>query len=113
MGCCATHTVHQEIEPFIIMWVLKVSDFLQMELPLPKHEELQAQGLLYPRGVLSYCIFVSHQWLSLEHPDPEGEQLLVLQKCLQNICNGTISVQNDPASQFFGDFRILSKEQRT
>lgn len=111
MGCCATH-IHQEIEPFIIMWVLKVSDFLQMELPLPKHEELQAHGLLYPRGVRSYCIFVSHQWLSLDHPDPEGEQLLVLQKCLQNICNGTIPVQNDIASQFFGDYRILSKEQR-
>lgn len=113
MGCCATHSIHQEIEPFIIMWVLKVSDFLQMELPLSKHEELQAQGLLYPRGVLSHCIFVSHQWLSLEHPDPEGEQLGVLQKCLQHICNGTISVQNDMASQFFGDCKILSKEQMT
>lgn len=27
-------------------WVLKISDFLQMELPLPKHEELQAPGVL-------------------------------------------------------------------
>ena len=113
MGGCQSQTVHQEIEPFIIMWVLKVSDFLQMDLPLPKHEELQAQGLLHRRQVHSYCIFVSHQWLSLEHPDPEGEQELVLQKCLKNICDGAIDVQNDPASQFFGEFKRLSKQQRS
>ena len=112
MGGCQSQNSQQEIEPFIIMWVLKVTDFLQMDLPLPKHEKLQAHGWLHRREVSSYCMFVSHQWISVEHPDPEGEQQLVLQKCLKNICDGTINVENDPASQFFGLFEKLSKQQR-
>jgi len=111
MGGCQSQSIHQEIEPFIIMWVLKISDFLRMELPLPKHEELQAGGLLHRREVVHYCLFVSHQWLSMEHPDPEGKQQRVLQECLQGVCSGHLSITNDVASQFFGEKKTLTQEQ--
>ncbi|CAK9018298.1 Homeobox protein Wariai (Homeobox protein 1) (DdHbx-1) [Durusdinium trenchii] len=112
MGGCQSNVVYQEIEPFIAMWVLKVSDFVKMQLPLPKHEELAEMGLLHRRVVSHYCIFVSHQWLSTMHPDPEGDQLRVLQRSLVEICEGRITVTNDAASQFFGEVKTLSNSQR-
>ena len=33
-------------------------------------------------------MFVSHQWLSPENPDPNFEQLQVLQKTMKNLLRG-------------------------
>ena len=33
-------------------------------------------------------MFVSHQWLSHDHPDPHGEQFRVLQDALRNLRSG-------------------------
>ena len=104
--------VQEQIQPSIIMWVLKVSDFLEMELPLPKHEELRAEALLHRRETADYCIFVSHQWISAAHPDPAGDQFSVLQQCLRRICDGSIAVSNDAASQLLGQTKTLSDQQR-
>ncbi|CAJ1348818.1 unnamed protein product [Effrenium voratum] len=112
MGGCQSNVVQKQVEPSITMWVLKISDFLMLDLPLPNHEELQAKGLLHRRSVSNYCIFVSHQWISNSHPDPDGHQLEVLQQCLRWICDGSITVTNDAASQFFGEVKILSEQQR-
>ena len=112
MGGCQSNVVHQEIEPFMAMWVLKVSDFIKMELPMPKHEELLERGLLRRRELTDYCIFVSHQWISTTHPDPAGHQLRVLQQCLVHICDHQLSITNDAASQFLGEMKKLSKSQR-
>eukprot|EP00435_Cladocopium_sp_Y103_P024830 s3914_g6.t1 len=100
------------MQPYIPMWVMKVTDFLQMTLPLPKHEELLEKGLLHQQTPSCYCIFVSHQWLSTAHPDPEGKQLKVLQNCLQGICERRLDVMNDAASQLHGEFKKLSSDQQ-
>jgi len=94
------------------MWVMRVSDFIETTLPLPKHEELLEKGMLHQQTPSRYCIFVSHQWLSSAHPDPEGKQLAVLQNCLRGICDGSVEVMNDAASQLYGEFRKLSAEQQ-
>lgn len=39
------------------------------------------------------AFFVSHQWLANNHPDPQGEQLKVLQEALSNIISGTSQVR--------------------
>ena len=112
MGSCNAHDESQEIDPNMPMWVLKLSDFITMELPLPKHEILQRRGLLHLRETSFYCVFVSHQWIANLHPDPDGEQLRVLQRCLKNIIDGNILVTNDAASQFLGEMKKLSQIQR-
>ena len=35
-------------------------------------------------------IFVSHQWLSFTHPDPEGAQASCLRNGLRNVIEGTV-----------------------
>lgn len=112
MGACRSRPTLQDIEPFIAMWVMKVQDFLSIELPLPKHEELLEMGLLHERQVNFYCIFISHQWLDFSHPDPEGRQQRVLQECLGKICHEKLTVTNDASSQFYGEVKTLSSSQR-
>ncbi|CAE7472666.1 unnamed protein product [Symbiodinium necroappetens] len=46
-------------------------------------------------------MFVSHQWLSPQHPDPQGEQLQVLQKALTNLISGKTSVCMSPAIEMY------------
>ena len=42
-----------------------------------------------------FVIFVSHQWLGSEHPDPEGKQLKVLRCALRRMLDGVLSVEED------------------
>ncbi|CAK9022058.1 unnamed protein product [Durusdinium trenchii] len=111
MGCFSSRP-EPNIELVQPMWVMKATDFVKMELPLPSHEHVRKQGLLHRRKRSFYCIFISHQWVSSEHPDPEGKQLAVLQECLTKICDGSIEVMNDAASQLFGDIKRLSPQQQ-
>ena len=48
-------------------------------------------------------IFVSHQWLGVSHPDPEGQQLSVLRKALQSLLDNTLTVED--ARHEFGLFK--------
>eukprot|EP00913_Durusdinium_trenchii_P020433 g19195.t1 len=83
------------------------SDFVKMELPLPSHEHVRKQGLLHRRKRSFYCIFISHQWVSSEHPDPEGKQLAVLQECLTKICDGSIeALEKRALGEFLEDFHF-------
>lgn len=94
------------------MWVIKVSDFLDMDFPLPQHEECLAAGLLHRANKSVWCIFVSHQWLGKRHPDPGGHQFKVLQDALRNVIAGTTKVSRDIASEFYGDSHSMSDEDR-
>lgn len=77
------------------MYVVKVSDFLEMEGPPDAHSELQRKGLLHQWQPDMFVIFVSHQWLSLWHPDPTGDQAKCLRDALKNIMDGKIEVNMD------------------
>ena len=56
-----------------------------------------------------FTIFVSHQWLDLQHPDPDSQQLQVLQGMLQNLMKRKLNIENDIVSQWNG--RKLSESQ--
>eukprot|EP00435_Cladocopium_sp_Y103_P008227 s3145_g2.t1 len=98
-------------ESFGSMWVLKVADFLELD-HVPSHEDLQEKGLLVKRSPAHFCVFVSHQWLGFSHPDPEFLQLPVLQKALRKLIAGEIVATSDLASQFLGDTRRFSQQER-
>ena len=40
-------------------------------------------------------IFVSHQWLSYTHPDPQGQQVEVLRKTLAGLIDGSLHVTEE------------------
>ena len=80
-------TVNEQTYP---MHVLKVSDFMQMR---PgdhlTHQELKALGKVNPyKTFLGPCCFVSHQWLSYAHADPDFEQLGALQRFITKFLTG-------------------------
>ena len=66
-------------------------------------------GQTEPRPFLR---FVSHQWLGSSHPDPEFLQLPVLQKALRKLIAGETMATSDLASQFLGDTRRFSQQER-
>ena len=44
----------------------------------------------------SFVIFVSHQWNSFNHPDPNGRQMQVLSKVVRDLRDGRYKTETDP-----------------
>ena len=113
MGSVSTKEVApDEVTPTVKMWVIKVSDFLKMDIPMPSHEECLDTGLIHRWQKSFFCIFVSHQWLGKHHPDPKGKQFRILQQALRKILDGSTSVSRDIASEFYGDTKRFTDEDR-
>eukprot|EP00435_Cladocopium_sp_Y103_P059907 s1461_g21.t1 len=101
--------VHQCLFP---MYVVKVSDFLEMEgAPEPHHVLLQ-KGLLHQWKPGMRVIFVSHQWLGGVHPDPEGRHAAVLRSTLQGVLDGSLQVELDVAYDVDIDFAFFVEYTR-
>jgi len=63
------------------------------------HQELKKRDFLINwRDVSSDAeiVFVSHEWLSWAHPDPNGEQLRVLCRVLKRLKEGELDTEMDP-----------------
>ena len=81
------------------MYTVPADAFLQMT-EVKMHEELADAGVLSEFDEsLGKAMFVSHQWLSDTHPDPDFQQLKVLQDALRNIVAGTSSISQDVFSE--------------
>ena len=53
-------------------------------------EEVYKRGLVKPHIPRSFVSFISHQWLSTKHPDPNGDQLRCLQGFLRAASGGRL-----------------------
>eukprot|EP00435_Cladocopium_sp_Y103_P002024 s1300_g1.t1 len=99
------------------MYVMKVSDFLEMEGPPEPHDILVEKNVLHIREPGMFVLFVSHQWLGSEHPDPTGQQLSVLRCALRRMLSGRLSVEEDLTSMTpdarlaHGSIKKISPEQ--
>jgi len=89
-------SVHPKLYP---MYLVKVSDVVQMEGPPEPHDVVKQKGLLHEWQPGMFTIFLSHQWLGLGHPDPTGLQFSVLRELLQKIIDGRLKVEMDMVSQ--------------
>ena len=98
-GIACTEGVHQCSFP---MYVVKVSDFLEMEGPPEPHHVLKHKGLLHEWHPGMFVIFISHQWLGAGSPDPLGQQVSVLRHALQAFIDGSMKVEVD-LMRTFGD----------
>ncbi|CAE7279134.1 unnamed protein product, partial [Symbiodinium necroappetens] len=94
--CSLQSTIHTCRFP---LWAVKVSDFLEMRGPPRPHHLLQEEGLLHEWFPGMFVIFTSHQWLSSTHPDPQGQQMAVLQKALRGMIDGSLQVHEDIVSR--------------
>ncbi|CAE7334730.1 unnamed protein product [Symbiodinium sp. CCMP2592] len=105
------HSPHWTYAP---MWVLKVQDVLNMDGKFLRHHELKQKGLLKLRehtDPKAWVVFISHQWLGREHPDPHGERLHVLQDFLRGLICLQVQIEHDPTTQFFMKGRKLTKAE--
>ncbi|CAE7846844.1 ergic3, partial [Symbiodinium necroappetens] len=75
-----------------VMYTVPADAFLKMT-EVKMHEELADAGVLTEFDEsMGKAMFVSHQWLSEAHPDPDFQQLKVLQDALKNIVAGTSKI---------------------
>ena len=81
------------------MFTVPLESFLAMCRVRP-HQELLADGTLVEYQGSGKAIFVSHQWVTEDHPDPKGEQLKVLQAALLNLRSGAVKASLDPTVEF-------------
>ena len=54
----------------------------------------------YTSAMHGRVIFVSHEWLGWDHPDPSNEQFQALQQIIRRLMSGDISVNSDFIQQF-------------
>ena len=90
---------HEQHAP---MWVVSVKDVLEMTGTFQAHQVLKAEDLLEIWSPKMFTFFVSHQWLAVDHPDPDGVQLVVLQGLLSNLMTRKLKIENDLISQWNG-----------
>ncbi|CAE8628996.1 unnamed protein product [Polarella glacialis] len=80
------------LQPSYPCYCVKVKNVILM-VELEPHDTLKRKGALvkYEPGMV--VIFVSHQWLSLRHPDPLMLQFRVLQNYLVNAIKGQVKTE--------------------
>lgn len=82
------------------MFVVPVGQLLRMVM-VKSHEELLQEGALvqFSRDK-GNAIFVSHEWVSTDHPDPDGEQLKVLKAALMRMLSEPDSIPVSIQAEF-------------
>ena len=76
------------------MWVVPIKTMIELASagcdgePLPTHDELQQQGRLVRWEPGMRTMFLSHTWLGLKHPDPNGDKCRLIKKLLEGILQG-------------------------
>ena len=87
------------------MWLISLETLLMLYGKGSKvhimevHQELKSRNFLtrwQDAPSDAEIVFVSHEWLSWAHPDPEGEQLRVLCHVLERLKKGILDTEMDP-----------------
>lgn len=80
------------------LFAMPVPTLLSLEQWEP-HQDLKAAGKVIEMTAEKLketdVIFVSHQWVAFNHPDPAGEQLRCLQKVLKDLIDGVHQVESN------------------
>eukprot|EP00928_Gymnodinium_smaydae_P095619 TRINITY_DN8258_c0_g4_i1.p1 TRINITY_DN8258_c0_g4~~TRINITY_DN8258_c0_g4_i1.p1 ORF type:complete len:619 (-),score=110.23 TRINITY_DN8258_c0_g4_i1:24-1880(-) len=98
---------------FYPMMLVTMDRLMKMSgAPTGYQDLLEEQALIqYVAGM--YCIFVSHQWVSNAHPDPEGKQLSVLQLALNQIFEKGLNVGSSIDNEvIFKTFKTMKPQTK-
>jgi len=87
------------------MWLISLETLLMLYGNAGKGRVMEVHQELIQRGFLTRwqdtpsdaeIVFVSHEWLSWAHPDPNGDQLQVLCRVLERLKKGRLDTEMDP-----------------
>ena len=93
-----------KLSPAFPMYVVSLQNILKMT-EVRCHQDLLRDGILVKMdAVRGKAMFISHQWVSNQHPDPDGQQLKVFQGAMSNLLNGSIPAQPGVSDAFFSAF---------
>ena len=70
------------------MYVVSLQNVLKMT-EVRCHQQLLEDGIMTTMGDRGKAMFLSHQWVSQQHPDPDGKQLKVFQDAMKNLLDGS------------------------
>eukprot|EP00398_MALV-I-01_sp_L67-1_P001010 gene1010-581_t len=73
------------------MWALPIDQVMKMSGALPDHQTLLSEGKLVRVNTDAEArpvLFISHQWVAWDSPDPQLEQFRVLQEAFRNVLDG-------------------------
>ena len=70
------------------MYVVSLQNVLKMT-EVRCHQQLLEDGILTTMGDSGKAMLLSHQWVSQQHPDPDGKQLKVFQDAMKNLLDGS------------------------
>ena len=70
------------------MYVVSLQNVLKMT-EVRCHQQLLEDGILTTIRDSGKVMFLSHQWVSQQHPDPDGKQLKVFQDAMKNLLDGS------------------------
>ena len=78
------------------MFVMSIGSFLERYgtggRKLESHGALRRQGLVCEWDRTSEVLFISHEWTSVAHPDPDGQQTAELCTFLERLRSGIVDV---------------------
>ena len=72
------------------------------------HQELLAAGLIKECTADDDVIFISHQWLAFDSPDPKNEQFDSLKRMLERLLAGELTVESNEALQMIYGVQICT-----
>ncbi|CAE7217888.1 Psmd10, partial [Symbiodinium microadriaticum] len=86
--------------PMLFPMYTVAADVLLKMTQVEPHEKLKAWGQLVDfSDDLGRAAFVSHQWLTKKHPDPDFQQLRTLQDAVKRILTSSGSISLDPGTE--------------
>lgn len=88
-------------EEFFPMYTVPMDVLLCLTRVKPHEEMLEAGSLTIFYETMGAAIFVSHQWLSGHHPDPEGQQMRVLQEAWRNLLSGQSRISTAAVTEVY------------
>ena len=98
------------------MWLITLETVLMLYgksgRVMDVHQELKREDFLVNwRDTPSDAeiIFVSHEWLSWAHPDPDGDQLRVLCRVLERLRDGELDTEMDPMHTILYKHKFTTK----
>eukprot|EP00434_Breviolum_minutum_P040342 symbB.v1.2.035845.t1/scaffold4917.1/size32959/1 len=95
------------------MWLMPAKVLMSLEGPLQPHHELVDSGKLvrWQEGGTRKVVLISHQWAGKRHPDPNMEQIKVLQELLREMAAGKVQVTKDMIGEASGSDLVLPSEE--
>ena len=92
------------------MYTVSLEELMKMEAVRP-HERLMEEDVLVEFETnKGNAAFISHQWISGEHPDPDFKQMRIMQEAVKNILSKMSVIEKNIPGQWFSPCAAVSTD---